>query len=341
MNLTQVLIDFFNQIYIVTEAKLKALLFAVNSQHIAFVFTSFLFALLAYLYRKKSFKKVYKNTFRYLRTKRFQKEFLKDLKYIPIRILTKALIVMTIGVSATALRSSIEGLTDRVIVFNWLRIPLDPYLGSIFQILIVVIVLDLGEFLSHLAGHKIENLWFFHKLHHRATTLNSLTKVRLHPIEEYWGGIIRLGVAAPLLYLFEKTYSISQVTHYIWFKLVIVGLIYYGLNHLRHSNVRIHYPKFLSYVLISPVMHQVHHSNNPKHFDKNFGVIFSFWDLILGTLYIPKKNEYFKYGLSECRNEIMGVWQEVFQPFVDLHNKYSNGKSLFLKNKKNPVKHYK
>ena len=43
----------------------------------------------------------------------------------------------------------------------------------------------------------------------------------------------------------------------------------------------------------------MHHSTDPKHFDKNFGSGFSFWDRFFGTLYVPGKDEDFKYGLIE------------------------------------------
>jgi len=34
-------------------------------------------------------------------------------------------------------------------------------------------------------------------------------------------------------------------------------------------------------------------------YDKNMGLIFSFWDLMLGTLYIPTEKEELRFGISE------------------------------------------
>jgi sterol desaturase/sphingolipid hydroxylase (fatty acid hydroxylase superfamily) len=32
----------------------------------------------------------------------------------------------------------------------------------------------------------------------------------------------------------------------------------------------------------------VHHSANPKHFNKNFGSCLALWDWMFGTLYMPQ-----------------------------------------------------
>jgi hypothetical protein len=51
------------------------------------------------------------------------------------------------------------------------------------------------------------------------------------------------------------------------------------------------YGSVISQVLVSPWMHQVHHSRETRHLDMNMGFIFSFWDRLFGTLYVPKKDE--------------------------------------------------
>jgi sterol desaturase/sphingolipid hydroxylase (fatty acid hydroxylase superfamily) len=67
--------------------------------------------------------------------------------------------------------------------------------------------------------------------------------------------------------------------------------------HLRHSHVWLAYPAWLSHVLVSPAQHQIHHSSAPRHFDRNMGFIFAFWDALAGTLYVPKAREELNYGL--------------------------------------------
>lgn len=40
---------------------------------------------------------------------------------------------------------------------------------------------------------------------------------------------------------------------------------------------------------MSPSLHWIHHSNNPKYFNKNFGRVLSVWDRIFGT-YLDESN---------------------------------------------------
>ena len=48
-------------------------------------------------------------------------------------------------------------------------------------------------------------------------------------------------------------------------------------------------PAALGRIFVSPAHHQVHHSGNPKHFNKNFGSCLALWDWMFGTLYVPEK----------------------------------------------------
>jgi sterol desaturase/sphingolipid hydroxylase (fatty acid hydroxylase superfamily) len=62
---------------------------------------------------------------------------------------------------------------------------------------------------------------------------------------------------------------------------------------------------FLDRVLISPTLHQVHHSYAPEHLDKNYGGMLAIWDLLAGTLYVPGNNETLTFGLPTESIRIM------------------------------------
>ncbi|MDZ7842880.1 MAG: sterol desaturase family protein [Gammaproteobacteria bacterium] len=59
----------------------------------------------------------------------------------------------------------------------------------------------------------------------------------------------------------------------------------------------------LERVFVSPAMHQMHHSREPRHADTNLGGIFAFWDWRAGTLYTVDRGETFEVGLQggECQ----------------------------------------
>ena len=86
--------------------------------------------------------------------------------------------------------------------------------------------------------------------------------------------------------------------------------------HLRHSHVWLPFPKYIRDVISSPAVRQIHHSDQPRHFDKNFGRIFVIWDWVFGTLYIPTKREAINCGLYDGEHlEYDGVWRLYSLPF--------------------------
>jgi sterol desaturase/sphingolipid hydroxylase (fatty acid hydroxylase superfamily) len=67
---------------------------------------------------------------------------------------------------------------------------------------------------------------------------------------------------------------------------------------------------------VSPAQHQIHHSSQPRHFDKNIGFIFAFWDWAAGTLYVPRHKEDFALGLHGGEHRAFNsVWKLYLLPF--------------------------
>ena len=68
---------------------------------------------------------------------------------------------------------------------------------------------------------------------------------------------------------------------------------------IYHANLRTNYG-FLKYILVTPQSHRIHHSIEPRHFNKNFGLFFSVWDRLFGTLY-TNYDEYPETGVEDDR----------------------------------------
>ena len=75
-------------------------------------------------------------------------------------------------------------------------------------------------------------------------------------------------------FLFEHTFAIAGV--YLAFDRLLDGF--------NHSNIRTDLG-MLRYVMVTPQSHRIHHSRDPRHFEKNFGGILSIWDHLFGTQY--------------------------------------------------------
>ena len=68
--------------------------------------------------------------------------------------------------------------------------------------------------------------------------------------------------------------------------LLMAFLVNYG--HLRLSHMWIAFTGFAGRILQSPAHHQLHHSANPIHYDRNLGFALAVWDWAFGTLVIPE-----------------------------------------------------
>ena len=66
----------------------------------------------------------------------------------------------------------------------------------------------------------------------------------------------------------------------------------------QHSHLRTSLGP-LNYIFPLGLMHQVHHSAEPKHRDRNFGNGSALFDWMFGTIYIPAPDEAILLGISE------------------------------------------
>jgi sterol desaturase/sphingolipid hydroxylase (fatty acid hydroxylase superfamily) len=71
----------------------------------------------------------------------------------------------------------------------------------------------------------------------------------------------------------------------------------------------------LSWLLLTPQMHRIHHSRESRHLDRNFAFIFPLWDVLFGTYYHPGPFEYPATGLASG-DRVRTPWQIVAWPFI-------------------------
>ena len=211
---------------------------------------------------------------------------------------TLTLLITTLGIPETTLQQNV--ITD---------------LGVTVAI---VVAADVGFFVSHYLQHRIPLLWEFHKVHHSAEVLHPVTAYRSHPADEAIKTTFVAGTTGVVLGL--SAYLIGQPVDGIQVLGVNLFLLIFSVagSHLRHSHVWLSYG-WLDQVLVSPAMHQIHHSCAPRHFDKNFGGFFTIWDRLAGTLYLPGQHECFPLGLDrEEHREYTSVLRLYLLPFAKI-----------------------
>ena len=62
-------------------------------------------------------------------------------------------------------------------------------------------------------------------------------------------------------------------------------------------------------------MHQIHHSGDTRHFDKNMGVSLAIWDRWFGTLHIPERRDISSFGIGEETVEFRSLSVIYLRPF--------------------------
>ena len=165
-------------------------------------------------------------------------------------------------------------------ILQWLDLPLWA------TILLGVAILDLiGAWLAHYVQHMIKPLWFFHVIHHTDDHVDTTTANRHHPIESIIRfvfttlGTFVAGAPVGIIMLYQ---SLSVV-----------------LSQFNHANIKL--PKkldsMISWIIVSPDMHKVHHHYVLPYTDSNYGNIFSIWDRIFRT-FLKMKNDDLKYGVD-------------------------------------------
>lgn len=218
----------------------------------------------------------------------------------PNLFFTLTTIIINFALAFLLLKSADWVMANDFGILNWLpAIPLWLY------IILGVFLMDFfGAYLPHLVEHKVKPLWMIHLVHHTDHNVDTTTANRHHPLESVIRfvftlfGVFVIGAPMGIVMLYQ---SLSLVA-----------------TQFTHANIRL--PKkvdaVLSYVLVSPDMHKIHHHYRLPFTDSNYGNIFSVWDRWLGT-FTYMEREKLVYGVDVFYDEIENgrIGNLLTQPF--------------------------
>ena len=144
--------------------------------------------------------------------------------------------------------------------------------GVWMTLIISALVLDFfGGWLCHYVEHKVPLFWRFHLIHHADNNVDVTTGLRHHPLESVWRGLFFFGgilaAGAPM------------------YAVMVFQTLLVAITGFTHANIRLpeKIDKAISWILVSPNMHKVHHHWKQPFTDTNFGAVFAIWDRLLGT----------------------------------------------------------
>jgi sterol desaturase/sphingolipid hydroxylase (fatty acid hydroxylase superfamily) len=181
--------------------------------------------------------------------------------------------------------------------------------------LVLFVADDFFRWYAHYLFHRIPELWEFHKVHHSAEVLNFATSERHHPVEIVMNGLVLTSVYGIINGIFIGVFG-DQVTvatvagaNLFLFAFNVCGGV------LRHSPFWISFGPSVERWIISPAMHQIHHSAKIEHYDRNMGGSLAIWDRMFGTIHIPKAGEIGAYGIGAETADFRSLEVIYFRPF--------------------------
>ena len=221
---------------------------------------------------------------------------------VPNIFFTLTTIIINFALAFLLLKAADWVVANNFGIINWL-----PKMSLGLYLLLGVLLMDfIGAYLAHYVEHKVKPLWMVHLVHHTDHKVDATTANRHHPLESLirytftLAGVVIIGAPIGIVMLYQ---SMSLVA-----------------TQFSHANIKL--PKkvdhFISYVLVSPDMHKIHHHYVLPYTDSNYGNIFSIWDRLFGT-YMTMDREKLVYGVDVFPDEVKNgnVIELLKQPFQE------------------------
>lgn len=142
---------------------------------------------------------------------------------------------------------------------------------------------DFCYYWFHRFSHEISVLWAAHAVHHQSEDYNLSTALRQTSSGFLFGWIFYL----PLFVIGFPLEVLLTVN--------AVNLIYQFWVHTQ--TVRRLGP--LDYILVTPSNHRVHHAQNERYIDKNYGGMLILWDRLFGTFQDERDDDPVVFGVRK------------------------------------------
>lgn len=214
------------------------------------------------------------------------------LVVIDTAILRLSFPILAVGLAAVA-EERVWGLFNNIGAPTWVAM------------VVSMLLLDLAIYLQHVMFHAVPGLWRLHRMHHADLDFDTTTGLRFHPFEILISMGFKLAVVAALgppavaVLLFEVILNATAL--------------------FNHANIDLPRPvdRVLRWLVVTPDMHRVHHSVDPRETNSNYGFNLPWWDRLLGT-YIAqpaKGHEGMEIGIEQFRTQ-RDLWldQMLIQP---------------------------
>jgi sterol desaturase/sphingolipid hydroxylase (fatty acid hydroxylase superfamily) len=196
---------------------------------------------------------------------------------LALALLNAAVIALGFGVVvALVLGAAAE---QRVGLLRLLEAP--PWLSAA----VALLLLDAAMYVWHRANHTVAFFWRFHRVHHSDPHMDVTTATRFHLGEHAGALLVRLALI-PLVGL--------ELSHLLLYDLILVVM-----TQFHHADISLgRFDRLLRFVIVTPDMHKVHHSDLQPETDSNYSVVLSLWDRLGRTHVVRSDTSSVCFGLS-------------------------------------------
>jgi sterol desaturase/sphingolipid hydroxylase (fatty acid hydroxylase superfamily) len=160
-------------------------------------------------------------------------------------------------------------------------------LPILLQLLLAILIVDCTMTVIHYWSHRIGFLWRLHAIHHGVHRLYGFNGFVRHPLHQALDivvgtlPLVLIGMPVPVAVMLGFAIALQLIA--------------------QHSNVDYTLGPAQKFLAIGPV-HRLHHVNWAGEGDVNFGLFFTLWDRLLGTLRLPseRKPAAGDIGIQDC-----------------------------------------
>jgi sterol desaturase/sphingolipid hydroxylase (fatty acid hydroxylase superfamily) len=210
-----------------------------------------------------------------------------------INSLSAGILSESTGYFTRILQYTIWGLVlTNFALFDWQRSWFDASPGGILLWVLAAVLWDFCYYWHHRLGHEMSILWAAHAVHHQSEEYNLSTALRQTSSGFLFGWIFYL----PLFLI--------GIPADVLITVAAVNLIYQFWVHTRFVD-RL---GVLDRILVTPSNHRVHHAQNARYIDKNYGGIFVLWDRLFGTFAEEQDSDPVVFGVRKPLANWNPVW---------------------------------
>ena len=187
------------------------------------------------------------------------------------------------------------------------------HLPFVLQVLLVIVLIEFGQYWMHRLMHGNSFFWSTHAPHHHITQLNAMKGYVGNPIELF---LISLSVVA--------LFDLPQAAAFCAFN--VMGVI----SGFAHANVRSNPPIWYAFFFTTIRHHSLHHSVGYEDTRCNYGNSLILCDRIFGTF---RDGESEIVGQDDRRR--LSIWEQTIfpaRPLIEKFNQKKQGRSASAAN---------